>query len=70
MRTFNFCFIAFVVGVLAKTLICQNSFNQGERWSKWSAPIDTRTQGWYYQRGIIQYRTNLDTGRVEMRGVE
>lgn len=76
MKTFIFSLVAFVVGVIVappfhkKDVVIKNSFNQGERWSKWSTPIDTRPQGWYYERGTIQYRTNLDTGEVAVRGVQ
>lgn len=40
------------------------------RWSLWSIPEDTTTNGWYRERGVIQYRTNLDTGLVERRTVQ
>lgn len=40
-----------------------------EHWSKWSVPYDTTPRGWYFECGLVQYRTNLDSGLVEVRGV-
>lgn len=41
----------------------------GESWSRWSLPYNTRADGWAHEHGIVQYRTNLDTGLVEERNV-
>lgn len=38
-------------------------------WSKWSTPYNTRADGWTHEHGIVQYRTNLDTGAVIERNV-
>ena len=43
----------FIVLILILNLIAVLSMrpNPDVRWSRWSVPVDTRTNGWYYNRG-------------------
>lgn len=47
----------------------EGGVEQRMEWSKWSTPYNTAADGWYREHGIIQCRTNLDTGLVEERNV-
>lgn len=45
-------------------------YDPDKKWSKWSTPVDTGTNGFWLQNGLIQYRTNLDTGLIERRTIQ
>jgi hypothetical protein len=55
---------------LSKQVQADLQSQQPVHWSKWSVPYDTARDGWSRDHGIVQYRTNLDTGLVEERSVQ
>lgn len=64
--------LQFVIGVLAGVVIFKSVeatrpqiLNTPEHWSKWSAANHPYSE-W---NGALQYRTNLDTGLIEVRNI-
>jgi hypothetical protein len=54
---------------VAKTKPRINPLPDQSHWSKWSTPYNTKADGWQREHGIVQYRTNLDSGLVIERNI-